>query len=83
MTASLTIICLLSLFYPAICCPASSEMFHFFPSQAFGALQNKVATHQRKVNSLPATMPAIDFDSYRAKVWIFDMNFLFKYMFNL
>ena len=58
------------------------KCFILIPSQAFGALQNKVATHQRKVNSLPAAMPAIDFDSYRAKVWIFDMNFLFKYMFN-
>ena len=54
----------------------------FFPSQAFGALQNKVATHQRKVNSLPAAMPAIDFDSYRAKVCIVVINFLSKYLFD-
>merc|ERR550525_1579989 len=48
---------------------------------AFGALQNKVATHQRKVNSLPAAMPAIDFDSYRAKITVAGMvdNFQAKY----
>merc|ERR1712107_466049 len=48
---------------------------------AFGALQNKVATHQRKVNSLPAAMPAIDFDSYRAKITVAGMvdNFAAKY----
>merc|ERR1719225_649621 len=48
---------------------------------AFGALQNKVATHQRKVNSLPAAMPAIDFDSYRAKITVAGMvdNFVAKF----
>merc|ERR1711874_862563 len=42
---------------------------------------NKVATHQRKVNSLPAAMPAIDFDSYRAKITVAGMvdNFAAKY----
>merc|ERR1712088_536160 len=48
---------------------------------AFGALQNKVAAHQRKVNSLPASIPAIDFDSYRAKITVAGMvdNFAAKY----
>ena len=58
------------------------KCFILIPSQAFGALQNKVATHQRKVNSLPAAMPAIDFDSYRAKVCIVVINFLSKYLFD-
>merc|ERR1712037_911821 len=48
---------------------------------AFGALQNKVSAHQRKVNSLPASIPAIDFDSYRAKITVAGMvdNFAAKY----
>jgi len=48
---------------------------------AFGALQNKVAAHQRKVNSLPASIPAIDFDSYRSKITVAGMvdNFAAKY----
>jgi len=48
---------------------------------AFGALQNKVAAHQRKVNSLPASIPAIDFDAYRSKITVAGMvdNFAAKY----
>merc|ERR1711955_80921 len=49
--------------------------------QAFAALQNKVQTHLRKVNSLPAEAPAIDFDTYRAKVTVPGMvdDFAAKY----
>merc|ERR1712112_372844 len=39
------------------------------------------SAHQRKVNSLPASIPAIDFDSYRAKITVAGMvdNFATKY----
>merc|ERR1712080_482021 len=49
--------------------------------QAFAALQNKVQTHLRKVNSLPAEPPAIDFDAYKAKVTVPGMvdDFAAKY----
>merc|ERR1712127_341197 len=48
---------------------------------AFGAHQNKVHGHLRKVNSLPATAPAIDFDAYKSKITVPGMvdNFAAKY----
>ena len=48
---------------------------------ALAALQNKLNGHLRKVNSLPAVAPAIDFDAYRVKVTVPGMvdNFAAKY----